>query len=94
MLVLLLLLRYLARVLHGGLKLLLLLLLLILLLKAVELVVLEQDALLDHRLVRLREEVVLLNIVIVVGLLVGPVDFGHVALQVGRLEDSSPFLLL
>ena len=82
---LLLLLRYLTRVLHG----LKLLLLLLVLLETVELVVLKQDALLDHRLVRLGEEVILLDIV---GL-VRADDFGHVALQVVALEDFVLLLL-
>ena len=66
---------------------LLLLSLLVLLLKAVKLVVLQQETLLDHRLVRLGEEVVLFDIVLVSD------HFSHIPLQIVALDNFLPWLL-
>ena len=58
------------------------LLLIILVLESVQLVVLEQDALLYHRLVRLCEKVILLDVMV----LIRTDNFGHVSLQVVTLS--------
>lgn len=58
-------------------------LLVILVLESVQLVMLEQDALLDHRLVRLCEKVIFLDVMV----LIRTTDnFGHVSLQIVTLS--------
>ena len=60
------------------------LLLIILVLESVQLVVLEQDALLHHRLVRLCEKVILLDVMV----LIRTDNFGHVSLEVVTLSTT------
>ena len=58
-------------------------LLIILVLEPVQLVMLKQDALLDHRLVRFCEKVVFLDVMV---LICTTDNFGHVSLQVVTLS--------
>lgn len=65
-------------------------LLIILVLEAVQLVMLQKDALLDHGLVRFREKVILLDVMV----LVRSDDLSHVALQVVTLPSLAGLVCL
>lgn len=74
---------------HTALELLLLTWIVTLRLQAVKLIVLEQDTLLNHCLIWLGEEVVLLDVV-----LVGADDFSEIPLQIVALESFIVLLLM